>query len=147
MGFNKHSYQKIDPATINPDDYAQNMRGEQQHLGDVREYNSAHNERNPETDVRLEDMARPGTVFYTDLEGYEGHWMVAKMPRIRSPKSWAVVQKADAEGNVLDEDLVELRTDDLGLAVDDENLFKQTLTKITKKGQIGREQREMLTKR
>lgn len=147
MGFGKHTYAKIDPATINPEDYAQSMRGEQTVLGDVREYNSAHNEKHPETDLRLEDLARIGTVFETDYPGHEGTYIVAAMPKVISPMSWAIVNKSDKDGNVIDSMPIELRSDLLGLAVDENNLFPQTRSAILKKGVVGREQRERLTKR
>lgn len=44
MGFGKHSYRQLDVDTANAEDFAVDLRGEQQHRGDVREYNSANNE-------------------------------------------------------------------------------------------------------
>lgn len=147
MGFGRHSFQHVDPAAVNPEDYAQNMRGEQTTFGDVREYNSAHNEKHPENDTRLEDLARIGTVFETDAPGLEGEWMVVKMPSVKAPLTFANVCRIDADGEPIESTLTALNTADLGCAVDEENMFKQVKTRITKKGKVDKHQRERLTKR
>lgn len=146
QGYGKHDYQAIDPAAVNPEDYAHNLRGEQQHFGDVREYNSALNKKHPETDMNLEDVARMGTIFETSAEGSEGQWMIVEMPRVSSPHSYARVSRVDENKEPTGE-TTEIRTDLLGLAVNRENLFEQVKTVIVHKGQVGREQRERLTKR
>ena len=90
MGYGKHSFQHVDPDAINPEEYAQSMRGEVQHLGDVREYNSAFNEKHPDNDMRLEDVARIGTVFKTDAPGFEGTWIISLMPSVRAPLTFNI---------------------------------------------------------
>lgn len=146
QGYGKHSYHHVDPDAVNPEEYAQNMRGEQQHFGEVREYNSAKNEKHPDNTMRLEDVARMGTIFETDAEGYEGQWMVVQMPEVHAPKSFALVSRVD-ENKEPTGDVFKIRTDLLGLAVDENNMFLQVATKVVHKGQVGREQRERLTKR
>lgn len=151
MGYGKHKFHHVDPDAINPEDYAQSMRGEQEHFGEVREYNSAKNEKHPENDVRLEDFARTGTVINTEAEGYEGDWMVVRMPAVRAPKTYARVAKATKVGEKEwdhDGNEVEIDTMLLGCAVDPvENVFLQVKSTIQFKGIVGKSQRERLTKR
>lgn len=146
-GYGKHDYRHIDPATINPDDYARSLRGEEEHFGDVREYNSAANNKHPENDCGLDWLGRIGTVFETDLPGHEGTWMVVKMPIIQSPKTFCRVARIDAEGEPLEETLTTISCIELGCAVDETNHFKQVQTKLIRKGKVDRTQRERLTKR
>jgi len=147
MGHGKHSYQHVDPAAVNPEDYAQNMRGEQTVYGDTREYNSAHNNKHPDNNMILEDLARIGTTFETSAEGYEGTWMVVKMPGVKAPKTYARVCRVDEAGEPLEDSLTDIDTSLLGCAVDGENMFRQVATKLLKKGKVDRTQRERLTKR
>jgi hypothetical protein len=137
---------RVDPDAVNPEEYAHNLRGDQQHFGDVREYNSALNERHPETTMVLEDVARMGTIFETDAIDYQGLWMIVEMPRVESPYSYARVSRVDDNKEPIG-DVQDIRTDLLGLAVNRQNLFEQVKTVIKHKGQVGREQRERLTKR
>lgn len=147
QGYGKHDYQKIDPATINPEDYARNLRGEEAHFGDVREYNSASNVRHPKNTVTLDDLCRVGTVIETEAEGFEGRWMVVQMPVVHSPKSYARLARVDEVGEPVEGTLVEVCTIDLGCAVDATNQFKQVRTVMIQRGRLDRTQRERLTKR
>jgi len=84
-GYGKHKYFTIDPDTINPEDYARSMRGEETHFGDVREYNSAENEKHPDNNVTLDDLSRIGTVIETEAKGFEGDWEVVALPEVHAP--------------------------------------------------------------
>lgn len=146
MGFGKHKYQSIDPDTINPEDYAVSLRGEEKQFGDVRQYNSAFNEKHPENDTNLDWLARTETEFETDAEGYQGHWRVTNMPVVRRPEVYSRVTRVDPEGNLVGEE-TEIPCSLLGVAVDRNNLFAQIRTKMITKGKVDREQRLRLTKR
>jgi len=147
MGYGKHDYRTIDPSTVNPEDYATNMRGEEEHLGDVREYNSAYNEKHPENDTELDWLGRVGTIFETAAAGLEGIWMVVQMPVVRAPEIWARCARINEDNEPIEGSQAELSTTALGCTVDEKNEFKQIRTKLIKKGQVNRTQRERLTKK
>ena len=97
-GYGKHDYQHIDPGTVNPEDYAKNLRGEEEHFGDVREYNSAYNKKVEGNNVSLDDLSRMGTVIQTEAPKLTGkHLKVVDLPRVRSPHIWTVLE--DEDGN------------------------------------------------
>lgn len=145
-GFGKHSYFHVDPETVNPEDYARNLRGEEQHFGDVREFNSADNEKHPDNDVTVDDLSRPGTVVEVDRgEGDEltGEWEVVGLPTTHEGKIRAAMKKKNLPTVSLRYvDMVEL-----GCVVDKENLFQQVATKLVSRPRLGKKQRERLTKK
>lgn len=147
MGFGKHDYRSIDPDTVNPDDYARNLRGEEEHFGDVREYNSAENEKHPENDTDLDNLGRVGTVFETEVEEFQGTWMVVQMPVVKAPGVWARCARVDEDGEPVEGTQTEISTVELGCTVDERNYFKQVKTKLLKKGKVDKSQRERLTKK
>lgn len=147
MGYGKHEFRAIDPNTINPDDYARNLRGEEAHFGDVREYNSAFNQKHPENDVNLDWLGRIGTTFETDAEGYEGVWTVVQMPIVKAPLTYARCARVDDEGEPIEGTQTVISCVALGCAVDEENFFKQVRSKLLSKGKVDKSQRERLTKR
>lgn len=143
MGYGRHPFRHIDPTTINPEDYAQGLRGEEKHMGDVREYNTAYNEKHPETNMDLYDLGLMGTRFTTTAEGMEGvEWEVVEFPHVNgtsiTTKVRPMVEGGEMELRVVD-------TVSIGLVVNDKNLFEQVVTKITKRGMIDREQRKALS--
>jgi hypothetical protein len=141
-GYGKHDYRHIDPETINPSDYARDLRGEEAHFGDVREYNSADNQKHPENSTTLDDLSRIGTVIETEADGFAGSWTVVQLPTVRAPKTFARLQRSDKpEGEV-----TEIDTADLGVTVTKENTFNQVKTTTTKRGKVDRTQRERLTR-
>lgn len=147
MGYGRHEYHHIDPSTINVDEFARNLRGEEQHFGDVRQYNSAYNEKHPENDLDLDWLGRTGTVFETEAPGWEGIWHVTNMPVVRTPivLCRAVrVPTADAEPEGEEK---EIPCVDLGSAVDTDNKFRPVRSRLLKKGSVDRKQRLRLTKR
>lgn len=147
MGFGKHDYRHVDPSTINPEDYALNLEGEQERLGDVREYNSAANQVHPETDCGLDWLGRIGTVIETAAPGYEGQWMVVQMPIVRTPNVFARLARIDEQGEPIEGTQEVISCVDLGVAVDETNHFRQVRTVLVKKGKVDKSQRERLTKR
>jgi len=146
-GFGNHKYRKIDPSTVNPEDYAHTMKGDEKFYGDIREYNTGANEKHPETNVDLYDAGLIGTVFETDSPGYEGIWKVVGLFTVHAPKVWikcarvALVTRAGVDGWEEQESMKEIAAEDLGLVVDDTNHFKQVQTKLLHRGIIDREQR------
>lgn len=151
MGYGKHDYRHIDPDTVNVSDYALDLRGDVAHLGDVREYNSADNQKHPENDTSLDWLGRPGTVFETNAEGIEGVWIVSAMPVVRSPNTFCRARRIASfteHEEILDSGSGEERIScvELGCAVDRTNMFKQVRTKLLRKAKVGKTQRERLTK-
>jgi len=141
MGYGHHEYQEIDPDTINLEDYATRFEGEQQHTGEVREYNSADNEQYPENDVDFLWMTRKGTIIRTEAAGLEGEWMVADMPTVKNRKDiYVSLVRVGQEGppeNVL--------ASRLGIVVNRKNLFEQVKTVMVTKAKVGRKDRIRLT--
>jgi len=143
MGYGKHNYTHVDPDAINVEDFAVNMRGEQQHRGDVREENTAYNTIHPENDITLDLLSKIGTVFNTEAEGLEGAWMVTGMPVIHSPEVFCratLVDEIEPNGDVPDGfipsgDERELSCIELGCAVGPGNFYKQVKGKLLAKGE------------
>jgi hypothetical protein len=146
-GYGKHEYRHINPDDVNVEDYARDLRGEEEHFGDVREYNSGANNKHPENNVSLDDLCRIGTVVRTDAPGLEGVWMVVQMPVVIAPKTYARLARINEAGDPIEESVQTVSCIDLGCAVDDQNLFPQVCSVIVKRGSVGREQRERLTKK
>lgn len=148
MGYGKHEYHLIDPETINVNEFARSMNGEEKHFGDVRQYNSAYNEKHPENDVDLDWLGRVGTIFTTKAKGIEGTWFVTNMPVVRAPSVFArCVRIENEDDDPTGREEVEINTRDLGCIVNDENLYEQIVTKLVKKGSVTRKQRIKLTKK
>jgi len=148
MGFNKHDYRSIDPDTINPNDYARNLRGEEQQFGDVRQYNSAYNEKIEGNDLDLDWLGRVGTVFETQASGFEGIWHVTNMPVVRAPQVYCRAVKVDTPDSPPgDGEEVMISCIDLGIVANTDNKYEQVLSKILKRGSVTREQRVRLTKK
>lgn len=148
MGYGKHAFHHIDPDTINVNDFAQNLRGEEQHFGDVRQYNTAYNEMHPEHTLGIDWLGRVGTIFETNAEGFEGIWCVTNMPIVNSPSIFCRVVKLenvdeDPEGKTE----VTIPCVKLGCVVNEENLYEQVRSVILKKGDVSRTQRLKLTKK
>lgn len=148
MGYGKHDFHHIDPETINVNDFARNLRGEEQHFGDVRQYNSAYNEKHPENNLDLDWLGRVGTIFETEAPGFEGMWHVTNMPVVNSPLIYCravkiSTQDEDPEGK----QEVQIPCVELGSVVDEENLYKQVKSVLIKKGAVDRTQRVRLTKK
>lgn len=152
MGFGKHEYRHLDPETVNVEDFAKDMRGEQQHFGDVREYNTGANSKHPENDVGLDWLGRPGTIFETDAPGYEGTWRVEMMPVVKSPVTYCRairIERSDHADGFTDPEEAKLETIsciDLGCAVDETNHYKQVRTKLLRKAEVNKHSRAKLTK-
>lgn len=148
MGFDKHDYHHIDPSTINVDEFARSLRGEETHFGDIRQYNSGYNEKHEENDLDLDWLSRVGTVFTTEAKGYEGLWKVSNMPIVHAPHIYCrAVKVEDAKDSIEGKEEVEISCTSLGCSVNPENLYEQVRSKLVKKGSVAREQRERLTKR
>lgn len=154
MGYGKHAYHKIDPDTINPEDYARGLIGEQQHFGDVREYNTGDNEKHPET-CDIDALSRIGTIFNTNATGLEGDWLIADLPAVRLPEIFIVARhRTEPQLSVYAEEkndkdwakAQELSAADLGVKTCQDNLWKHVRTVVVQKGLLGKEQRERLTR-
>ena len=141
MGFGKHDYQAIDPDTVNPEKYATDLRGEEKHFGDIRQYNAMMNEKHPENDVDLDWLSRMGTIFRTEAEDYEGEWEVVGMPLVQAPAVFAVVRRPGEEGDPTIIDCVEL-----GVKGNRDHKYLPVKSTLVKKGDVSRRQRERLTK-
>jgi len=138
MGFGKHTFEKINPDDINPEDFEKNLRGDNADIvGYVREYDVAFNKKHPENDMDLDQLGRLGTVFETEAEGYEGLWMVTDVCASATPKIFCRATKVDADfARTGDQVLIDCVL--LGSMVDGENNFKVVKTKLVKKGIIDR---------
>lgn len=147
-GYGKHEFHHIDPDTINVNDFARTFNGDENHFGDVRQYNSAYNEKHPENDVDLDCFGRVGTIFATEAVGFEGMWHVTNMPTVRAPHVFTRAVKIDAaEDDPEGREEIEISTRDLGCIANDANEYEQVITKLIKKGSVTREQRIKLTKK
>jgi len=133
MGYGKHTYTHVDPDAINVEDFAVDLRGEQQHRGDVREENTAYNEREPDNKVTLDLLSKIGTVFSTGAQGLSGRWKVTGMPVVHSPEVFCRATQIGEDGVLLGEEQ-ELSCTELGCAVDRDNKFKQVQGQILEKG-------------
>lgn len=148
MGYGKHDFRHIDPSTINPSDFARNLRGEEQHFGDVRQYNSAYNEKHPENDLDLDWLGRVGTVFETEAEGYEGFWHVTNMPTVQAPDVFCrAVKVTDPEEDPEGREEQKIPCVALGVTADIDNKYRQVKSRLMKKGAVDRTQRVRLTKK
>ena len=140
QGYGKHDYRHIDLEQVNVADWAQDMRGEQQHHGDVREINTAFNHVSEENELSLDLLSRVGTVFNTEAEGWEGLWKVTRLPSVRSPDVFCRATRIDEskgpsgpEGSLVGEE-EEIPMVELGCAVGLDNMFKAVCNKLVKKG-------------
>lgn len=146
MGFGKHEYHEIDPATINAEDYARSFRGEEAQFGDIREYNAALNSKDDDNNVSLDWLSRLGTVFTTDAPEYAGEWIVVRMAKVVQPKIWA--RCCRVKDGVPDGDEVELDAVKLGCVADiDTNEYLHVKTKMVKKAKVDKNTMAALTKR
>lgn len=148
MGYGNHEFHEIDPSTININDFARTMNGDETHFGDVRQYNSAYNEKHPENNVDLDWLGRVGTIFSTEAKGYEGIWHVTNMPTVRAPHVFCrcvKVENEETDPEGLEE--VEISTRDLGCIADDDNMYLQVVTTLIQKGSVTRKQRIRLTQK
>jgi len=138
MGYGKHSYRHLDPDTINVEDFARDLRGEQQHTGDVREETTAYNEQSSENSISLDMLSKIGTIFETEAPGLEGTYVVVAMPVVRSPEVFTRVSRAIDVGNRTwperESEVLELSCVELGCAVDVGNKFRQIRGEILVKG-------------
>lgn len=142
FGYGNHEYRHIDPATINLNDYARSLRGEEKHYGDVREYNTASNVKHPDTNLDLYDLGLLRTKFSTEAPGFEGEWVVVDFPKVVAPNIWTRVQR-EVDGELSGE-TVEISIVTLGVGVNDVNLYEQVVSKLIKRGATDREQRMRL---
>lgn len=133
-GYGKHEYHKIDPITVNPEDYARNLHGEEEHFGDVREYNCADNSQHPDNDMTLDWLSRIGTEFEVIDGPYKGKWKVTALPKVSVGVLWIIC------GDIL------VPAVDLGVVADETNKFRQVVVKLKAHGVVDREQRIRLTK-
>lgn len=133
-GYGKHDYQHIDPDTINAADFAKSLRGEEQHFGDVRQYNSGYNEKSPENRLDLDWLSRVGTIFTTQAPGFEGLWYVTNMPVVRSPNTFIRAVKVETKDSEPEGGEVELSCVAMGVVVNEKNLYEQVAGEIVAKG-------------
>lgn len=143
MGFGKHTYQHFDPEETNVMDFATNMRGEEQHYGDVRQYNSGSNEKHPENDATLDWLSRLETVFETDAPECKGTWKVTDLPIVKAPEVFIRVTPCSEDGTLQGDEII-LSTTTLGVCVDEKNFYPQVVTKILTKGKVARITKEKI---
>jgi len=141
-------YERIDPTTIHPEDFMESalseLKGDEKHKGEVREYLVGENEPNPETDMKLDWLARIGTVFTTDLEGFVGEWVVVRMPVIREHEVLTRAARRDDEKNIVESTMVEISAIGLGLQVGKDHHYQQTISKLVERGVIDRCQKALM---
>lgn len=91
MGYGKHKYEFIDPSEVDLDPGPP---------GGVRsrDFVTAYNRKHPETDMTIDLLSRPGTVFKTDALGFEGEWVVTWMPILKEGEPFCRVLRAEEVG-------------------------------------------------
>jgi len=129
-GYGLHEYREIDPSTVNPEDYAKAFLDGQEFLGDVREYNCADNSKHPENKVSLDWLCRVGTAFKTDAPGLEGEWEIVDVPGVDEGMVLLCARKKD------EEDWTVIPAKDLGVVVDEMNMFRQVSLTLVRKGKV-----------
>lgn len=151
-GYGKHEYRQIDPSTVNPEDYARGLRGEESYYGDVREYNTAGNSKHPETNVDLYDCGLIGTKIevFGDIP-WAGKWIMTNIPAVSAPTvylraaRWVGVEgtlSEEVKAHIPNQQMIPLH--EVGLSVGDDNLYKQIKVVLIKRGLIDREQRRAI---
>jgi len=139
-GYGKHDYRTLDPDAVNVEDFAKDMRGDVQHKGDVREENTAYNIQSPDNNLTVDLLAKRGTVFETEAEGYEGTWIVTNVPVVKSPNTYCRARRAvkvegkwqpEMESASAEE---QISCVELGNTVGVGNKFRQVKTTLIKKG-------------
>jgi len=135
-------YERIDPTTIHPEDFMESalseLKGDEKHKGEVREYLVGDNLPHPETDMKLDWLARIGTVFNTDLEGLEGEWVVVRMPVIRESEVFTRAARRDDEKKVVESTMEVISAIGLGLQVGKDHNYQQTKSTLVERGVIDR---------
>jgi len=136
-GYGKHAYREIDPSTINPADYAVDMRGEQEHKGEIREYDISLNKKHPENNMNLEWLCRVGTSFELDGKQYQ----VTDVPVMRDNRITIRVTLSPTR------EQSEISAYDLGVVVGPDDMYKQVKCVLIQKGRVDKQTRIALTKR
>jgi len=147
MGYGKHAYQHLDLDTVNVEDYAADLRGEEEHLGDVREYNSADNAKHSENNVTLDWLSRVGTIFETEAPEHIGRWKVVNMSVVHAPQMWARCIQVDEDNETMSGEVKLLSAVALGCCVDEDNCFMQVRTTMIKKARVDKNTMAALTTR
>lgn len=136
-GYGKHAYREIDPTTVNPADYAVNLWGEQEHKGEIREYDVSLNKKHPQNDISLEWLCRVGTIFKFEHKQYT----VTDVPVMREQRIFIRATRSPTK------EQVELSAYDLGVVVGPDSKYKQVKCQLSKRGRVDKTTRMMLTKR
>jgi hypothetical protein len=136
MGFGNHPWEYIDPKEI-PTDFGPPdgvMR---------RDFNNAFNRPNPETTVDIDIISRPGAVISTNAAGFEGQWVVARMPQYTGGRLVAYLSREEGT------DVKEIPAVDLGVIADRiSNLYVDSVvTKLVSGGKANKATRANLTQR
>lgn len=162
IGYGKHAYRKIDPDTINPEEYAVSLRGDQMFKGEVREYNSANNLK-PEGNADIDDLMVIGSIFKTEAPEWEGTWIVTDIPRVRTPRIYIPARRCSLDESYKDlyqksqsfehrvlrntfdvpKGTEEIPAELLGLMVDENNEYVQVRTTLLKRGTLDRNMRTL----
>jgi hypothetical protein len=140
MGYGRHGYKHLDVSAINPADYATSMRGEEEHLGDVRQYNAAYNEPNEKMDVSIDWLCRVGTIIRTQATEWKGEWVVRGIPNLKDGVVHAVLSRT-----LESDDILEISCAELGITAGTDNLYLDVETILVSKGVVGRDTREAMT--
>lgn len=136
MGFGKHVWEWIDPDEI-PTDFAHPEGAPR------RDFNNAFNRANPETDVDLDVISRPGTIIETSAEGFEGQWIVRRVPAFTGGIVFAMLSREE-EGEIVRVPMVSLGV----VAERESNLYADTvITKLVSGGKANKDTRLTLTKK
>jgi hypothetical protein len=135
MGYGKHEYHNIDPSTINCADFAKVLNDEEVFFGDVRQYNTAYNEKNKNNTVDLDWLNRRDTIFSTNAEGLEGRYRVVESLLSREGTIECRCVKVDCSDS--EQEVLSLNCVALGCVADSYNLYKDVETSLIEKGIVG----------
>lgn len=142
MGYGKHTFDFIDPETIDPADYLRPLRVGQVDAFTAREVCNAYNERHPNTTFDLYEGGILGSRFSTEAEGFEGQWEVVDLPKVKAPLIWLQCRQVAPTG-LLVGPLVLIDPVLLGIVADEANFYKQVVSKLISVGKKSREQRKL----
>lgn len=141
MGFGKHKYSYIDPEKFD-------LNFEPPGGLRTRDFVAALNTKNPETDLTVDHISRPGTSFETNAEGYEGAWLITAIPLLTNGVLYAVACRLSEDNVVQAEPAKLISAVDLGVVADRVTAYykNNVRTVLRDGGSAGKAVRERLTR-
>lgn len=152
VGYGRHEYRQIDPSLVDPEAYTRVSSGEKMRSGDVRVYSTASNDRHPETDVDLYDCGLMGTKIEIHGEGpWADRWIMVGIPTVKSSVVFLRAARWDGTPRSTIEDIrahagegEDIPAFEVGLAVNEKNLYAEVKVTLIKRGLMDGEQRQVV---